>query len=81
MVLVAHMEISLIEPDFSGIILFLAKMTRNGQKWPRNVFFGLFVKIRSLVLSEIGVEWKYFWPFHSQVMAENALSQSDFSIL
>ena len=30
-------------------------MTKNGQKWPKNMVFGLFKKIRSLVLSEMSV--------------------------
>ena len=36
-----------------------AKMTKNGQKWPKNMVFGLFKKITSLVLSEICVKWKF----------------------
>ena len=36
-------------------------MTKNSQKWPKNRVFGLFKKIRSLVLSEIGVKGKFFW--------------------
>ena len=32
-----------------------AKMTKNGQKWPKNMVFGLFKKITSLVLSGICV--------------------------
>ena len=37
----------------------LAKMTKNGQKWPKNI--GLFKKITSLVLSGICVKWKFLW--------------------
>ena len=33
-----------------------AKMTKNSQKWPKNMVFGLFKKIASLVLSEICVK-------------------------
>ena len=33
-----------------------AKMTENGQKWPKNMVFGLFRKITSLVLSGICVK-------------------------
>ena len=38
-------------------------MTKNGQKWPKNLFFGLFKnkKIVSLVLSGICVKWKFLW--------------------
>ena len=38
-----------------------AKMTKNGQKWPKNMVFGLFKKITSLVLSRICVKWKFLW--------------------
>ena len=38
-----------------------AKMTKNGQKWPKNRVFGLFKKIRSLVLSGINVKRKFLW--------------------
>ena len=31
-------------------------MTKNGQKWPKNRVFGLFKKIKSLVLSEFVVK-------------------------
>ena len=33
----------------------------NGQKWPKNGFFGLFKKIMSLVLSGICVKVKFLW--------------------
>ena len=36
-------------------------MTKNGQKWPKNMFFGLFKKITPLVLSGICVKWKFLW--------------------
>ena len=35
-------------------------MTKNGQKWPKNMVFGD-KKIASLVLSGICVEWKFLW--------------------
>ena len=35
------------------------KMTKIGQKWPKNSVFGLFKKIMSLVLSGISVKWKF----------------------
>ena len=38
-----------------------AKMTKNGEKWPKNMVFGLFKKTMSLVLSEICVKWKFLW--------------------
>ena len=36
-------------------------MTKNGQKWPKNMAFGLFKKISSLVLSGICVKLKLLW--------------------
>ena len=36
-------------------------MTKNGQKWPKNMVFGLFKKIMSLVLSGICVKRKFLW--------------------
>ena len=39
----------------------LAKMTKNGQKWPKNMAFGRFKKITSLVLSGICVKRKILW--------------------
>ena len=36
-------------------------MTKNGQKWPKNMVFGLFKKITSLVLSGICVKRKFLW--------------------
>ena len=72
-------------------------LDKNDQKIGKNeqqlFFFLLFRKIKSLVLSGNEVEWKNLWPFSilhtlykrkkssSQVMAKNALCQSDFSIL
>ena len=41
---------------FFGKKLHWAKMTKNGQKWPKNMVFGLFKKITSLVLSRICVK-------------------------
>ena len=38
-----------------------AKMIKNCQKWPKNMVFGLFKKIVSLVLSGICVKWKLLW--------------------
>ena len=38
-----------------------AKMTKNGQKWPKYWGFGLFKKIMSLVLSGICVKRKFLW--------------------
>ena len=36
-------------------------MTKNGQKWLKNMVFGLFKKMVSLVLSGICVKWKFLW--------------------
>ena len=75
------------------ICLGKSPLGKNDQKWPKNEVLGLFRKIYSLVLSVNGVEWKYLWPFSilwklhmweksdSQVIAKNAVDQSDFSIL
>ena len=43
--------------------IFLKKSTsgKNGEKWPKNMVFGLFEKITSLVSSEICVKWKFLW--------------------
>ena len=41
---------------FFGKNLHREKMTKNGQKWPKNSVFGLFKKIKSLFLSGIGVK-------------------------
>ena len=40
---------------------YQAKMTKNGQKWPKNRIFGLFKKIMSLVLSGICLKRKFLW--------------------
>ena len=34
---------------------------KNGQRWPKNMVFGLFKKIMSLVFSGICVKWKFLW--------------------
>ena len=37
-------------------------MTKNSQKWPKNVVFGLFKKVTSgIVLSGVCVEWKFLF--------------------
>ena len=41
---------------FFGKNLHPTKKTKNGQKWPQNMVFGLFKKITSLVLSGIYVK-------------------------
>ena len=38
-----------------------AKMTKNRQKWPKNMIFGLSKKIMALVLSGICVKLKFLW--------------------
>ena len=85
MVLGAQIEMCVTERNFLGKILFR-------QKWPQMIK-GNFRKIYSLVLSGNSVEWKYLWLFSilrklhrwekssTQVMAGNAVGQSDFSVL
>ena len=58
-------------------------MTKNGEKCPKNMVFGLFRKIMSLVLSGICVKLKFLWSINilrklhawkksgSQVIAKN----------
>ena len=36
-------------------------MTKNGQKWSKNMVFGLFKKITLLLLSGICVKYKQLW--------------------
>ena len=36
-------------------------MSKNGQKWPKNMVFGVFKKITSLVLSAFCVKSKFLW--------------------
>ena len=38
---------------------------KNGQKVPKTWFFGLFKKIKALVLSGIGVKAKFSWSFNT----------------
>ena len=38
-----------------------AKMTKNGQKWPKNRVFELFKKIASLFLPEICIKRNFLW--------------------
>ena len=40
---------------------YRAKMTQNGQNWPKNRVFGLLKKITLLVFSGIGVKRKFLW--------------------
>ena len=37
------------------------KITKNVQKWPKNMVFGLFKKLISLVLSGICVKQNFLW--------------------
>ena len=46
---------------FSGKNPYQAKMTKNGKKRPKNMVFGLFKKVMSLVLSGICVKRKFLW--------------------
>ena len=48
---------------------------KNGQKWPKNMVFGLFKKITSLVLSGIFVKWKLLW-FINILREPHALEKS-----
>ena len=75
---------------FFGKNLYLEKMTKNGQKCPRNMVFGLFKKVTSLVFSGICVKWKFVWFINilrklhtwqksgSQIIAKNGSRQMRF---
>ena len=64
-----------------------AKMTKNGQKWPKNRVLGLFKKIMSLVLSGICVKRKFLWfinillKLHAWEKSGSQVIAKDFSIL
>ena len=58
MVLGAHIQLC-VTAGFFGKNPHWAKMTKNGQKWPKNRVFGLFKNIMSLVLSGICVKRKF----------------------
>ena len=72
-----------VTAEFFGKNPFRAKMTKNGQKCPKNRVFGRYKKIASLVLPGIGVKRKFLWfinilrklhareKFSSQVIARN----------
>ena len=78
-----HIQLCVTELDFWKKI----PSGKNGQKWPKNMVFGLFKKIASLVLSGICVKSKFLWFINilrklhaweksiSQVKAKMALSQ------
>ena len=65
-------------------------MTKNGQKYPKNMVFGLFEKIMSSVLSGICVKQKFLWFINilcklhaweksgSQVIAQNCSQPTRF---
>ena len=57
-----------------------AKMTKNGQKWPKNMVFGLFKKIMSLVLSGICVKRK-FLRFINILQKLHAWEKSDSQVI
>lgn len=73
--------------NFKKKISHEAKITKNGQKIPKNSVFGLLRKISSLVLSENNLKWKLVWSINilrkqhswekigSHVMTKNAASQ------
>ena len=44
--------------------LFEKNSVKNGQKCQKTSFFGLFKKIKSLVLSRVVVKRKLLWPFN-----------------
>ena len=55
-------------------------MTKNGQKWPKNMVFGLFKKIMSLVLSGICVKRKFLW-FNNILRKLHAWEKSGFQVI
>ena len=57
-----------------------AKMTKNGQKWPKNMVFWLFKKIMSLVLSGICVKRKFLW-FINILQKLHAWEKSDSQVI
>ena len=60
MVLGAHIWLCVTEPDFFEKI-FIGQKDQNVQKWPKNMVFGIFKKIMSLVLPGICVKPKFSW--------------------
>ena len=56
MVLGAHIQLCVTEPDFLENIRIRQKRVKKVKNDPKACVFGLFKKIRSLVLSEIGVK-------------------------
>ena len=57
-----------------------AKMTKNGQEWPKNRVFGLFKKITSLVLSGIYIKRKSLW-FINILRKLHAWEKSDYQVI
>ena len=57
-----------------------AKMTENCQKWTKNMVFGLFRKITSLVLSGICVKRKFLW-FINILQKLHAWEKSGFQVI
>ena len=55
-------------------------MTKNGQKWSKNMVFGLFKKIMSLFLSGICVKWKFLW-FVNILQKVHAWEKSGFQVI
>ena len=47
--------------DRANFFLKKSPLGKNGKKWPKNMVFGLFNKITSLVLSGICVKSKFLW--------------------
>ena len=65
---------------FFGKNLYRAKMTKNGQKWSKNMVFGFFKKIASSVLSDKCVKLKFLW-FINILQKLQAWERSGFSKL
>ena len=72
MVLGAHIQQCVTARSF-GKNPHQAKMTKNGQKWPKNMVFGLFRKITSLVQSGICVKER---SYGSSTYCENFMFSS-----
>ena len=57
-----------------------AKMTKNDQKWTKNMVFGLFKKIMLLFLSGICVKGKFLW-FINILRKLHEWEKSDFQVI
>ena len=61
MVLGAHMQLLVTEPDFLEKNPIKQRCPKMVKKWPKNRVFGVFKKIMSLVLPGICVKRKFLW--------------------